>query len=430
MEIKKVNDEKIQYCFEVSTLELEQHLALAYDKIKHKVEIKGFRKGHVPRKIFETRFGKDDLYANALEGIVQNRYKDILEKKDFESIGIPKIVDLKEKKFKKKQDFTFSLEFNVKPKVILGSYLGLKINKENLEVKDEEITAKINTLFDSKVELISKSIDVLEKEDTAIFDFQGLLDGNPFEGGTAKNFNLEIGSKQFVPGFEEQMIGMKKGETKNIEITFPSDYNQKKLSNQKVIFKVTLHEIKTKQKIELTDEMIVSLQYSEIKTLEELKNKIKEDLLKQKKKQHDIKMEKEVIDQITKNTQLTIPQDIIEEEKKHLQNEFQLKLQKQNLTLEQYQKYLGITKETMEKDWQEQAKKYLEYQLIMEQIALEQNIIISPEQIEKCYQQLSQINQLPLEKIKNNLKPQSLKKSLLLDEALKLVMKSVVFADQ
>ncbi|AGL90448.1 trigger factor [Candidatus Phytoplasma australiense] len=428
MEIKKINDEKIQCGFKVLTEELEHHLTLAYEQIKHKVEVKGFRKGHVPRKIFETRFGKEELYNNALEKIVQNKYKEALAKKTFENMGMPKIVGLEEKNFKEKKDFHFNLEFNLKPKVVLGSYLGIKLSKGDLEITKEEINTQIDSLLDSKKKLVPKNSNVLENNDTAIFDFEGFIDDKPFEGGSAKNFSLEIGSKKFVPGFEEQMIGMKKEETRNITITFPNDYPKSDLANKKAIFKVTLHDLKTKVKPELTNELVVSLQYPEIKTVEELQTKVTEELTKQKEQQNKRRVEKEVLDQIKQNTQLTIPLTLIEEEKKDIKNKFQAQLQKQKLTLEQYQSYLGITEEKMEQNWHEEAKNNLEYQLIMEQVALQEKITVNPEKIEQCYKDLSQMHQMSLEQVKQNLDLEVLKQNLLLDEAWELVMKNVVFA--
>ncbi|CCP88689.1 trigger factor [Candidatus Phytoplasma solani] len=284
-------------------------------------------------------------------------------------------------------------------------------------------------MLDSKATLEPKTTDLLELGDTAIFDFEGTIDGKPFAGGNAKNFSLEIGSGQFIPGFEEQMKGMKKGETKDLEVIFPSEYHQKDLANQKTNFKVTLHEIKSKQKPELTLDFIASLQMSAVHTLQDLQNKIKEELLEQKTKIHDQNVSKQVTEQIIATTKLQIPQDIINQEKKRLQNEFELQLKNQNLTLEQYQQYLGITKEKMEAEWLEQAKKELEYQLIMEKIAEEQKITISPEQIEEAYQNLSQIHNRPVAHIKHHLNQQSLTNSLLMDEAFKLVVKSVIFVD-
>ncbi|WP_024563576.1 trigger factor [Candidatus Phytoplasma tritici] len=430
MEIKKINDQKVQYFFEVSSKELETQLASAYEKIKPKVEIKGFRKGHVPRKIFENRFGKDNLYSDALENIVQTKYQEVLQKKDFESMGMPQVIDLDEKKLKDKQNFTFGLEFIVKPKVTLKKYLGLEITKDDLEVKDCEVEKKINSLLEKQATLEPKTQnDSLELTDTAIFDFEGFVDDKPFEGGTAKDFSLEIGSGQFVPGFEDQMLGMKQGQTKDINITFPSDYHQKNLANQKVVFKVTLHQIKTKKFPQLTDNLVKSLKIANVSTVEELKNNTKQALLDQKKQKDKENVEKQVIEQLVKNSELQIPQEIIFKEQTRLQKEFEEQLKKQNLTLEQYKQYLGIDDEKMEKEFSQQTQKNLKYQLIMEQVASQEKLTISQEKIEQQYKNLSKHYKVSVNQIKQNLPEKNLQHSLLMDEAFKLVInKAVVVA--
>lgn len=430
MDIKKNNNQKVQYFFEVSSNELETQLANAYEKIKTKVEIKGFRKGHVPRKIFENRFGKDNLYSDALENIVHTKYQEVLQKKDFESIGMPQVIDLDEKRIKDNQNFTFGLEFIIKPKFTLKKYLGLKIKKDDLEVKDFEVEEKINSLLEKQATLEPKTQnDSLELTDTAIFDFEGFVDDKPFEGGAAKNFNLEIGSGQFVPGFEDQMLGMKQGQTKDINITFPSDYNQKKLANQKVLFKVTLHQIKTKKLPQLTDNLVKSLKLANVSTVAELKNNTKQTLLEQKKHKDKENVKKQIIEQLVKNSELQIPQEIISQEQTHLQKEFEAQLKQQNLTLEQYKQYLGIGDENMEKEFKQQAQKNLQYQLIMEQVASQEKLTISTEKIEQQYQKLSNYYKVPVNQIKQNLPEKNLQHSLLMDEALKLVInKAVVVA--
>ncbi|PWV43905.1 MAG: trigger factor ['Brassica napus' phytoplasma] len=429
MEIKKINDQKVQYFFEVSSKELETQLASAYEKIKPKVEIKGFRKGHVPRKIFENRFGKDNLYSDALENIVQTKYQEVLQKKDFESMGMPQVIDLDEKKLKDNQNFTFGLEFIVKPKVTLKKYLGLEITKDDLEVTDYEVEEKINSLLEKQTTLESKTQnDFLELTDIAIFDFEGFVDDKPFEGGTAKDFSLEIGSGQFVPGFEDQMLGMKQGQTKDINITFPSDYHQKRLVNQKAVFKVTLHQIKTKKIPQLTDNLVKSLKLVNASTVEELKNNTKQTLLAQKKHKDKENVEKQVIEQLVKNSELEIPQEIVSQEQIRLQKEFEAQLKQQNLTLEQYKQYLGIDDEKMEKEFSQQAQKNIQYQLIMEQVAAQEKLTISQEKIEQKYQNLSNHYKVPVNQIKQNLPEKNLKHSLLMGEALELVINKAVVA--
>ncbi|ABC65451.1 trigger factor, PPIase [Aster yellows witches'-broom phytoplasma AYWB] len=427
MKIKKINNQKVQYFFKVSSKELETQLSSAYEKIKSKVEIKGFRKGHVPRKIFENHFGKNNLYSDALENIVQTKYQEILQKKDFESMGMPQVIDLNEKKLKDNQNFTFGLEFIVKPKVILKKYLGLEITKDELEVKDCEVEEKINSLLEKQATLESKTQNnSLELTDTAVFDFEGFVDEKPFEGGTAKNFSLKIGSGQFLPGFEDQMLGMKQGQNKDINITFPSDYHQKKLANKKVIFKVTLHQIKTKKIPQLTDNLVKLLKLANVSTVEELKNNTKKTLLDQKKHKEKENIKKQVIEQLVKNSELQIPQEIISQEKTHLQKEFEKQLKQQNLTLEQYKQYLGIGDEKMEKEFNQQAQKNLQYRLIIEQVAFQEKLTISKEKIEQQYKNLSNHYKVPVNQIKQNLPEKNLQHSLLMDEALDLVINKAV----
>ena len=246
MKVEKLNTNRANYHFTVTTEEFENGLDHAFEHVSKDLEVKGFRKGKVPRNIYETKFGVESLYEEALNHVFHHKYHEATADQTYQIVGEPN-VDLDIKAIKRGESFDFSFDVAIKPDVELGQYKAIEVKPLDDSVSDDDVKAEISRILKSKSNLEPKTEGTLEKGDTAIFDFEGFLKGVAFEGGKAENHQLEIGSNQFIPGFEEQMVGMTLGEEKDINVTFPEAYQAENLAGQEVTFKIKLHEIKTKQ---------------------------------------------------------------------------------------------------------------------------------------------------------------------------------------
>ena len=254
MKVEKVSNNRVRYTFEVTPHEFEHGLDHAFNHVQKDVEIKGFRKGHVPRNVYESKFGVESLYEDALNHVLHHKYHEAQNHPDYEIVGQPQ-VDVDFANIKRGESFEVALVAPVKPEVTLGAYKGIEVKDIKTDVSESEVNAEIKALLQQNGQLEPKE-GKLEFGDTAIFDFEGFLDNEPFEGGKAENYSLEIGSNQFIPGFEEQMVGMAPGEEKDLNVTFPEKYQAPNLAGKAVVFKVKLHEVKVKTEQELNDAFV------------------------------------------------------------------------------------------------------------------------------------------------------------------------------
>ncbi len=261
MNITVLENKKVKYTFEVTPDEFAHGIEHAYEHAKKDVEVKGFRKGHVPFSIFEKKYGVETLYEDALNHVLSHKYQEVLADTTHEVVSDPEI-DLDYKKVNRDTPFEVSLLFDVKPDVTLGDYKGLEATYPKTTVKASDVDLELQNMLKKDGTLEPKEGELLVG-DTAIFDFEGFLDGAPFDGGKAENYELEIGSNQFIPGFEEQMVGMTPGEEKELNVTFPENYQAENLKGKAVVFKVKLHDIKTKKPAELNDTWVEGLKRDE-----------------------------------------------------------------------------------------------------------------------------------------------------------------------
>lgn len=402
MKFEKTAKNYAKFTFEVKPEEFNHGLEYAFNKIKENVEIKGFRKGHVPQNIYEQKFGVETLYEDALNHVIIHRYDDIFKEKSVVIVGNPK-VDIDFKTVSRDNPFSISLTFPIKPEVVLGEYVGVEVNKKDVSVNEDEIEMRVNNLLSKNNALKIKENGLLEKGDTAIFDFEGFLNDEPFEGGKAENHQLEIGSNSFIPGFEDKMIGMKANEERELELSFPEDYHAEELKGQDVVFKVKLHEVKTKEKEELTDEFVKTLKKDNVNTVLELKESIKNEIASEKEISEKNRIVGTAVEFAVKNAKVDIPEEMIEIEKENIYKQAESQAKQYGLEMEMYLQFSGLTKEQFEENILVQAQEKVLTSLVIEAIANKEDFPVSEEEINDKYQEFANHYNLSVKQVKEQL---------------------------
>lgn len=396
-----VNWEKIEKNRGVLTVEVESEkfdeaLDKAFRKVVKKVNVPGFRKGKVPRNIFEKRFGVESLYQDAVDILLPEVYAEAVKQSGITPVDRPEIDIVQ---IEKGQPFKFTATVDVKPEVELGEYKGIEVEDKAVTVTEEDVQAELDKMRERHAELVVLEEGEEAKEgDIALIDFEGFKDGEAFEGGTGKNYSLVLGSKTFIPGFEEQVIGMKKGEEKELNLTFPEDYHNKDLAGQAVVFKVKVNDIKRKVLPELDDEFAKDV--SEFDTLEELKKDIEATLLKRREEEKKQQIERTVIEKAAESAKVDIPQGMIRTEVDNLLRDFEMRLRQQGLTLELYTQFTGQTEESLREQMKPDAEKRVRNALVLEAIAKAENLTVSDEEFEEELQRLADMYQRPVEELR------------------------------
>ncbi len=381
--------------FEVSTEEFEAGLDEAFKKVVKDVQLPGFRKGKIPRKIFENRFGVESLYQDAIDHVLPDAYMKAVEEAEIDPVDQPSI-DVDEIERGKPLEFTATV--TVKPEVELGEYKGIEVKDEEVEVTDEEVDAALEELQNEQAELILKEEGTIEDGDTVVIDFEGFLGDEPFEGGQAENHLLEIGSGQFIPGFEEKLVGKETGEH-SIDITFPEEYHAEELAGKDATFKVTVHEMKEKEIPALDDEFAKDVD-DDVETLDELKTKKKEELQAQKEQEVENVKREEIIETVTESASVDIPEAMIQSEVEQMTNEFEQRLQQQGMTMEMYTQFSGQTAEDIQKDMKEDAEKRVKTRLTLEAIFEAEDLEVSDEDVDAEFEKMAGMYNMDVEQIK------------------------------
>ena len=358
--------------------EWKKALHKAYEKNNKKAKIDGFRPGKAPYEIFVKHYGIENLFIDAADSCLQESYLKAITDSKLIPVTEPK-VDIKEID-ENHVEFIFTII--TKPDIKIKKYEGLKIKKDKLEVKEEEIQEEIDHLLEQYAELVVKE-GTVENGDTVIIDYEGFLDGVPFEGGKAENYSLVIGSNTFIPGFEEQLIGMDKDSEKEIKVTFPEDYHAENLKGKETTFKVKVHEIKTKQNRELDDEFFEDLGMEGVNSLETLKESIKEHLEAHKKTDIENKFVDDMLDAISKQTEIDIPEEMVEDEINHLIKRFEEQLKYQGVSLDLYYRLTKTTEKDLREQVEKEAFKNVLYRLILEELVKILEITVTDEEVDE-----------------------------------------------
>ncbi|MBD1381174.1 trigger factor [Metabacillus arenae] len=393
----------------------------AFKKVVTKVNIPGFRKGKVPRGLFEQRFGVESLYQDALDIILPVEYPKAVDEAGIDPIDRPEI-DVEQ--IEKGQNLIFTAKVTVKPEVKLGEYKGLEVEKEDAAVSDEDIENELKTLQERQAELVVKEDGKVEEGDTVVLDFEGSVDGEVFEGGTAENYSLEIGSGQFIPGFEEQLVGLEAGGEKDVEVNFPEEYHAENLAGKPAVFKVKIHEIKAKELPALDDEFAKDVN-EEVETLEELKTKTRERLEESKKNEVEAKLRDSLVEKASENAEVDIPEVLVENEVDRMMKEFEQRLQMQGMNLELYFQFSGQDEEALKAQMQEDAQKRVKFNLTLEAIAAAENLEVSDEDVEKELAHMAEMYKMPVENIKQAIgSTDSLKEDLKVRKAIDFLVEN------
>jgi len=385
--------------FEVDVATFDKALDQAFDKVVKDVELPGFRKGRIPRAIFESKFGVESLYQDAVDIVLPEAYSNAVEEAGIFTVDQPN-VDLEV--IEKGEPLVFTANVTVKPEVTLGEYKGLEVEAIAVEVTEEDVEEEMKRLQEKQAELVLKEEGEVVEGDTVVIDFEGFLGDEPFEGGKGENHSLEIGSGQFIPGFEEKLIGASSGEDVDVEITFPEEYHAEDLAGKDVLFKVKVHEIKEKELPELDDEFAKDVD-EDVETLDELKEKTEKNLRDQKETEADNAKREQLIEQASNNATVDIPEAMIETELDQMLNEFQQNLQAQGMTIEMYSQFTGQDEETLKAQMKEDAGKRVKTNLTLEAIIEAENLEVEESDVNEELDKMASMYNLEIDQIKQML---------------------------
>ncbi len=411
VQVEKLEKNMAKLTIEVSAEELEKAIQKVYQKTKNKISVPGFRKGKVPRQVVEKMYGREVFYEDAANELIPDAYEKALEECDENIVSSPQIGVTQ---LESGKPFIFTAEVALKPEVRLGKYKGVKVDKQDTAVTEEEIGKELDKERESNARTIEVEGRAIEKGDIATIDFEGFVDGEAFEGGKGENYPLTIGSGAFIPGFEEQLIGKNKDEEVEVNVTFPEDYHAEELKGKAALFKVVIREVKTKELPALDDEF--ASEVSEFDTLAEYKEEIKRKLTEKKEKEAKSAKEEAVIDAIIADADMEIPQAMLETQQRQIVDEFSQRLRMQGLSLEQYFQFTGLDAQKMLEQVKPQADRRIKSRLVLEAIVAAENITVTDEDYEKEIARMAEVYNMETDKVKETLGDNETAKKQLMDD--------------
>ena len=398
LQVEKLEKNMAKLTVEVPAEEFEKALTAAYNKNKGRFNIPGFRKGKAPRAMVEKMYGAGVLYEDAINEALDATYGDAVEESGLDIVSRPEIGVVQ---VEKGQNLIYTATVAVKPEVTLGEYKGIEVTKATAEVTEEDIEAELKRVQEQNSRLVTVEDRAVEDGDQTVIDFEGFVDGKPFDGGKGEDYPLTIGSHSFIDTFEEQLIGKNIGEACEVNVTFPNEYHSTELAGKPAMFKVTVKEIKRKELPELNDEFAGEV--SEYDTLEEYKNDIKEKVAERKQKAAATENEDHVVEKVVENAAMDIPDPMIDSQVNNMVNDYARRMQSQGLSLDQYMKFTGMTIETLREQMKPQALKRIQTRLVLEAVAKAENIAVSDEAVEKEIATMAESYKMEVSQIKEYL---------------------------
>lgn len=395
----------------------------AYLKQRKNITVHGFRKGKAPRSFIEKMYGEGVFYEDALEILYPDAVEEAIKEAGLEIVDTPFDLDVPEMG---KDGVTLKLKVTVKPEIELGEYKGLKATKKSCKVSADEVKAELNRMLEQNARMVSVEDRAAKKDDITVIDFEGFVDGEAFEGGKAEGYELTLGSGQFIPGFEDQIIGHKIGEEFDVNVKFPADYHAE-LADKDAVFKIKLHEIKVKELPALDDEFVKDV--SDKDTVDELKKSIKADLEKAKKSDADNEVNNTLMEMVADGVKAEIPQAMIEKKIDNNIDEFAYRLQMQGLDLKTYLQYTGMDVEKFREGYKESAEKQVKLDLAIEKIVEVEQITVSEEDLEAEYKTVAESYNMDIEAVKKALAAEVLTKELQNRKAMDFIVENAVITE-
>ena len=426
VQVEKLEKNMAKLTIEVSAEDFEAALEKAYQKNKGKIALPGFRKGKAPRKMIEKMYGVGVFYEDAANGIIPEAYAKAADECGEDIVSQP---DINVTQIEKGKPFIFTAEVALKPAVTLGEYKGVEVEKTEVAVSEEEVDKEVDRERESNARELDIDDRAVENGDKIKLNFEGFVDGVPFEGGKGEDYPLTIGSGSFIPGFEEQLVGANIGEEVEVNVTFPEDYHAEDLKGKPAVFKCTVNEIKVKELPAADDEFAKDV--SEFDTLAEYKEDVKKNLTE--KKAEDARRAKEdaAVDKVIENAQMDIPEAMIETQTRQMLDDFARRMQSQGLSMEQYFQFTGQSVDKMMEDMKPQALKRIQTRLVLEKIAEVENIQPTEEEVNEEISKMAEMYKMEADKLKDLIgenEMEQMKKDMAVQKAVTLVADAAVEA--
>lgn len=409
--------------FKSTAEEFEAALQVAYLKKRKNITVPGFRKGKATRKMVENHYGEQIFYDDAVSGLYREHIEEVIKETGLDVVDMPSIevTDVS-----KEEGVTYKAVVTTKPEVNISDYKGIKVTKIVKNVTDEDVDNELKARQNRNARIIDVTDRAAEKGDTVVFDFEGFVDGVAFEGGKADKFSLELGSGQFIPGFEDQVIGHNIDESFDVNVTFPADYTAEELRSKEAVFKCYIHEIKGKELASLDDEFAKDV--SEFDTLEELKTDIKTKLSEQAEKQADMQVDTDINNTLIEKLEGEIPDAMYQHRITEMVRDWEYRNRYQGITVQDYLKYTGVTMEQFRENFKEPVVKQVKLRLALEKIVQLENIDSTDEELEKHYADLAEEHKMEAEKVKQIIPAESLAEDIKVEKAFDLVKNSAEIA--
>ncbi len=421
LQVEKLEKNMAKLTIEVPAEELEKAIESAYRKNKNKISIPGFRKGKVPRKMIEQMYGKEVFYEDAANELIPDAYDKAVEECEEEIVSNPKIAVTQ---IEAGKPFVFTAEVALKPEVTLGKYKGVKVDKFDVEVTDQEIDAEINREREKNARTVDVTDRAVQNGDVTVIDFEGFVDGEAFEGGKGEDYPLTIGSGAFIPGFEEALVGAEIGKETDVNVTFPEDYQAAELAGKAAVFKCTVKKIQEKQLPELDDEFVEEVS-EESDTVDQYKEEIRKKLAKKAEETAKAEKEDAVIDAIIAEAQMEIPDAMVETQQRQMVQEFAQRMQAQGISMAQYMQFTGATPDILLEQAKPQALKRIQSRLVLEAVVAAEKMEASEEEFEEEVKSMGEVYQMEADKVKELLGENG-KKQVMEDLCIKKAVEFVV----
>ena len=426
VKLEKLSGCKIKLSFTAEANAFEEALDKAFEKKVKEVKVDGFRPGKLPKDIYMRRFGEASLYDEVIDIIVNEEFAKAVQTKKLDIVGRPNLdVDFETLGHDKKLKFTIEVE--VWPEVTLGQYKGIEVEKEVVNVTEDDVNEEINRTLKNYAELEVVEEGSLEKGNTAVFDFEGFCDGVAFEGGKAENYSLEIGSGQFIPGFEDQMVGMKAGEEKDINVKFPDNYQAENLKGKDATFKIKLHEIKRRVIPTLDEKFVKELEIEAVGTVDDYRSFVKENLIKDRNEASNNKLEDDILTKAVDNATVDIPEALVEEEVNRNFKQVENQAKMYNLPVEQLLKYYGIDSvDAYKENLKPSATASVKQRVVFGEIAKVEKLKVSDKDYEKEIDDIAKQLDKKVEDVKKTYTKEVLTPYILMQKAMELIKKEAI----